>query len=320
VHGAPYTSGDADPACDGRGRSVIPGEVVAVVVTHVGQGDLLDICLDALDHAGGVHRCVVVDNSRPGTPHDPGSLSRPSMVVDLVPTANRGFGAAANCGFERARELVSDVETALFVLLNDDVEVSTGWLDPLYGAFDAPTVGATQPMLVFAGSDTVNSLGVVVGTDGAGNDDGLGRRVDDVGREPREIEAFTGGAVAFRPAFIEATGGFDERYFLYYEDVDLARRGARLGWSYRCAPGSVVEHRKGASTESLGERLVYLRERNRLWSAFRNEPWSTVLGAVWLSVRRLRHQPRLVHARALATGVGGGLWRLVERRRARRRR
>ena len=235
---------------------MIPGEIVAVVVTHLGQGDLLDACLDALDRAGGVRRCVVVDNSSPTTSHDPVSLSWPSMAVHLLPTANRGFGAAANCGFEHARRLVSDLERAVFVLLNDDVEVSAGWLDPLLAEFGDDSVGAVQPMLVFAATDTVNSLGVVVGGDGAGTDDGLGQRVDDVERAPREIQAFTGGAVAFRPAFLEATGGFDERYFLYYEDVDLARRGARLGWSYRCVPDSVVMHRKGASTDSLGERLV----------------------------------------------------------------
>ena len=52
-------------------------------------------------------------------------------------------------------------------------------------------------------------------------------------KEPREIDAFTGGAVLFRRTFLEDLGGFDERYFLYYEDVDLALRGAERGWCYR---------------------------------------------------------------------------------------
>jgi GT2 family glycosyltransferase len=145
----------------------------------------------------------------------------------------------------------------------------------------------------------------------------MGCSVDSIDTAPTTIDIFTGGAVAFRPEFLGATAGFDERYFLYYEDVDLARRGAALGWTYRCVPESVVEHRKGASTASLGDQLVYLRERNRLWSAFRNEQASTVVGALWLSIRRLRHPPRLVHLRALASGVGVGALRLVERARSR---
>jgi GT2 family glycosyltransferase len=299
---------------------MIPDEVIAVVVTHLGPGDLLESCLDALADAGGVRRCVVVDNSDRADADDPRSLSRPSMVVDVLTTANRGFGAAANHGFEHARRLVNETDRVVLVLLNDDVAVSSDWLEPLCRAFDDPAVGAVQPMLVFAGSDRVNSLGVDVGADGAGRDIGLGEPIDEVERSTRPIEVFTGGAVAFSTEFLRDTGGFDERYFLYYEDVDLARRGARSGWRYRCAPASVVEHHKGASTDALGHRLVYLRERNRLWSAFRNESWPTVRGAVWLSVRRLRHRPYLVHGRALAVGVGGGLRRLFERRRVGRRR
>lgn len=295
---------------------MIPDEatVVAVVVTHTGASDMLDACLDALDGVGGVETCVVVDNSGAVLDDMSGSPSRRSMPVVREERPNRGFGAAANVGFERARQLGADV----VVLLNDDVAVTDGWLDPLLRELDDEGVGAVQPMLVFADTGAANSLGVEIGPDGAGNDIGLGDIVESIEPTARRIEVFTGGAVAFRPAFLDATGGFDERYFLYYEDVDLARRGAALEWSYRCAPASVVMHRKGASTGALGDRLVYLRERNRLWSAFRNESWSTVLGAVWLSIRRVRHRPRRVHGRALLTGVGGGVWRLVERWRARR--
>lgn len=290
--------------------------VVAVVVTHTGASDMLDACLAALADVGGIDHCVVVDNS--GRPVDESAVSslHRSMSIVREACANRGFGAAANVGFARGRRLVSDSERSVMVLLNDDVVVADGWLEPLLDEFDDDRVGAVQPMLVFAGTDTVNSLGVVIGSDGAGTDVGLGEPVDSVDRSPTTIELFTGGAVAFRPEFLVATGGFDERYFLYYEDVDLARRGAALGWSYRCVPASVVMHRKGASTEALGDRVVFLRERNRLWSAFRNESSRTIVGAVWLSGRRLRHRPYLVHLRALVAGVGEGAWRLVERARA----
>ena len=287
--------------------------VVAVVVTHTGAGDMLDECLDALGAGGGVDHCVVVDNSGDPVAEPVAASSRPVMPVVREVCANRGFAAAANVGFERGRHLASGAPRSVVVLLNDDVVVTEGWLGPVLAEFDDDRVGAVQPMLVLAGTDTVNSLGVLIGADGAGVDAELGTPVDSIDRSPRTMGIFSGGAVAFRPEFLDATGGFDERYFLYYEDVDLARRGAALGWLYRCVPESIVLHRKGASTDALGDRVVYLRERNRLWSAFRNESWRTVVGALWLSVRRLRHRPYLVHLRALVSGVDGGAVRLVER-------
>jgi N-acetylglucosaminyl-diphospho-decaprenol L-rhamnosyltransferase len=281
--------------------------VVAVVVTYRAGQDLTG-CVESLDAAGGLDHIVIVDNGGEVLTEERSGLS----VVR--PTHNVGFGAGANAGFVVAESMRAEV----VVLLNDDLRVDEGWLDPLVAVLaDEEDVGAVQPMLVFADDPPtrVNSLGVDVSGDGAGVDIGIGDPISSIDSGTRDIEAFTGGAVAFRPEFLVDTGGFDERYFLYYEDVDLARRGARLGWRYRCVPTSVVVHRKGASTVALGDRLVYLRERNRLWSAFRNETARIIAGAVWLSIRRVRHSPRGVHAKALAVGVGGGLKRLAERRR-----
>ncbi len=280
--------------------------VVAVVVT-LRAGHDLAACVESLDAAGGLDHIVIVDNGGNVL------MEERSGLTVVRPTHNVGFGAGANAGFVVAESMRAEV----VVLLNDDLRVDEGWLDPLVSSLaDEADLGAVQPMLVFPDDPTrVNSLGVEVGADGAGVDIGIGDPVSAVDRRARDIEAFTGGAVAFRRDFLDDTGGFDERYFLYYEDVDLARRGARLGWRCRCVPTSVVMHRKGASTEALGDRLVYLRERNRLWSAFRNESPRIIAGAVWLSIRRVRHAPRGVHAQALAVGVGGGLKRLGERRR-----
>ena len=185
-------------------------------------------------------------------------------------------------------------------LLNDDVIVGVDWLAPLTAALAADDVGAVQPALLDPDGD-VASLGVEIDRFGAGTDIGDGEPLP-VDRSIREIEIFTGGAVVFDADFLTATGGFDERLFLYYEDVDLARRGRQLGWRYRVVPESTVEHRRGTSTGTDAGTLFY-QERNRLWSAFRSAAPATVARAVWLSVRRLRHEPRRVHARALAAGL-----------------
>jgi GT2 family glycosyltransferase len=281
--------------------------IAAVVVTH--SATTLQRCLAALAAGGGVDRVIVVDNGARGTIDAPG-FDPPG--VELIVTPNRGYGAAANVGFRRACELGA---TAI-ALLNDDVFVRPGWLAPLLAELRHERVGAVQPKLLIADTSParVNSLGVLIGADGAGTDIGDGW-LDDPGDgagPASEIDVFTGGAVLLAPSFLAATGGFDERWFLYYEDADLAARGAALGWRYRLVPGSEVEHARGSTTSGDSARTRFLQERNRLWHAFRHCDAATVRGAVWLSVRRLRHAPRRVHAQALLAGLAGApgaLWR-----------
>jgi N-acetylglucosaminyl-diphospho-decaprenol L-rhamnosyltransferase len=283
--------------------------IIGVVVTHSTTPDGLHRCLGALLAAGGLDRVILVDNGDEPVA-DPGFGS----VVEMLRTTNDGYGAAANLGIERAR---SAGATAV-ALLNDDVIVRAGWLAPLVEELHGD-VGAVQPKLLFADvvPPTINTLGVRVGRDGAGVDIGRGELDGAAGSaESIDIDAFCGGAVLLATGFLDATGGFDERYFLYYEDVDLAARGRRLGWRYRCAPSSVVDHIGSATTSGSPDRTWYLQERNRLWSAFRNADAATIGRALWLSLRRLRHEPRRTNARALVAGCAGAPRRLWERARA----
>jgi N-acetylglucosaminyl-diphospho-decaprenol L-rhamnosyltransferase len=269
--------------------------IAVVIVTFSAEVAMLDACVAAVFAGGGADHVIVVDN---------GGRAIVDTNIDLVrPARNLGFGGGANAGFQRALDLgVTSV-----ALINDDVEVEAGWLEPLRAALDNdPQVGAAQPKLLLAGSEParINSLGVVVGPDGAGTDIAYGEVDGPQFSAERVIESFTGGAVLFGSKFLQATGGFDESYFLYYEDLDLARRGAALGWTYVCVPSSRVWHRVSASTTALGDRARYLQERNRLRFAFRFGDFPTVRRALWLSIRRLRWSPRRAHARALLAGLG----------------
>ena len=287
-------------------------DVAVVVVTHAGIGSMLTRCVDSVVGAGGVDRLLVVDNSAHASVDD----ETPPGVDRLIRSPNRGFGAAANLAFADP----SLASTRYLALLNDDVVVEPGWLVPLRHTLDGDDmIGAVQPKLLLAGVDppTVNSLGVELDRFAAGHDIAFGRADTDANRPAggcvSTIDIFTGGAVLFRRRFIDDFGGFDERYFLYYEDVDLALRGARRGWTYRCDQRSVVHHEFGSTTARDGDRTILLRERNRLWAAFRFQSPATVARAVWLSVRRVRHAPRAVHARALSAGIAGAPRMLRER-------
>jgi GT2 family glycosyltransferase len=272
--------------------------IAAVVVTFSAPAEILDRCLRALTDHGGLDRIVVVDTG--------GRAVVAPDLAELIPMDNHGYGAAANHGFA-ALDAADRI-----ALLNDDVVVGPGWLEPLAGALSPPGVGAAQPALVATEGELVVSLGVAIDRHGAGSDVGDGEPMPG-DRSERDLPIFTGCAVLFDAAFLASTGGFDERYFLYYEDVDLALRGRALGWRYRLVPASIVEHRRGTSTSARRDQTLFLQERNRLWAAVRFASAATAARAIWLSVRRLRHEPVSVHRRALMAGLGGGPRRLAER-------
>src|SRR5690606_8332293 len=100
-------------------------------------------CIAALRSGGGVDRLIVVDTGGAAIVDDlPGN-----PPCEVIRTANRGYGAAANVGFARATALGAD----RVALLNDDVVVRPGWTGPLLAALAAgPEVGAAQPKLLQA--------------------------------------------------------------------------------------------------------------------------------------------------------------------------
>ena len=274
----------------------MPVVIAAVVLTYDPPPGMLEDCLAAL-LAGGDVQVILVDN---GGRTDRVASSALADVDLLVPGQNLGFAAGMNLGIRRAL----DRGATSIMILNDDVVVEPGWLAPLVAELAADRVGAVQPKLLFAGEPpTINSLGVTLGPDGAGTDIGMHDADDPDDVVARDLAIFTGGAVLFDAAFLHLTGGFDERYFLYYEDVDLALRGTEFGWRYRLAPASRVRHRGSATVASIGSRSAYYRERNRIWVLFRHRPWSDVGRGLWLSVRRLRWTPRGAHAKALVAGL-----------------
>ena len=293
--------GGAAIASGYRLRHTLTGVVVAVVLTYAAPAGMLEACVASVLRADAIDHLVVVDNGA-------SAAVRLATIDDarlevLTTGENLGYAGGMNVGIRRALDAGGD-----FVLvLNDDLKVEPGVVPPLLAAMDDPHIGAVQPKLLLAGTDPplVNSVGVELGRDGAGRDVGIGEPDGPAFAAGREVLACTGGAVLLRRGLIDDTGGFDERYFLYYEDVDLALRGAAHGWRYRCEPAAVVHHHGSVSTahESVAGRSVYLRERNRLWVLFRHRPVADIGRGVWLSMRRLRWAPRRVHARALFAGL-----------------
>jgi GT2 family glycosyltransferase len=129
--------------------------------------------------------------------------------------------------------------------------------------------------------DVVNSAGVDLLVGGYGADRGYlevdGGQYDAAG----EVFAWSGASVLLSRSYLQSVGLFDERFFLYYEDLDLAWRGRLRGWRHVYEPHSVARHVHAASTGMASPLQTHYVERNRLLTLVRNAPaplaWSAVV-------------------------------------------
>jgi len=132
--------------------------------------------------------------------------------------------------------------------------------------------------------DVVNSAGsmIVARRRGGlrGTDRGYLEREDGRYAEPVEVFAWSGASVLLSKAYLASVGLFDERFFLYYEDTDLAWRGRLRGWRYLYAPDSVVRHVHSATSVEGSRLAVHFGERNRLLTLARNAPPKLAAAAV----------------------------------------
>ncbi len=259
---------------------------------------------------------IVVDNGS-----DDGSLEylnteHPKVhVIQLG--RNTGFAHAANCGIAAAK-------SPLVALINADVVIGRDWVERSVRAMwnGERTAAVATKMLQLDNPDEVYDAGDILRRDGAceqrgrfGRDDG---RYDQAG----EIFGACAGAAVYRRDAVLAVGGFDERFFAYLEDVDLALALRLDGWRCRYEP-TVALHAGESSSRNLVGGHMFLVQRNTLllvakWFPVRWLPlvFYRQAGWAWHAARDggLRN-----HLRATAAAVPLVLDALRERRRSRRR-
>jgi GT2 family glycosyltransferase len=173
--------------------------------------------------------------------------------------------------------------------------------------------GAAWHSVPFSGTECsiVNNVGSVLTEDGHGADRGYLQPDDGRFDEPVDVFAWCGAGVLLRRAYLEDTGIFDERLFLYYEDLELSWRGAKRSWRYRFVPGSIVHHVHAATSVEGSGRKAYFDERNRLLVLTRHAPAGDAWRAlgryllVTASYARRDIVSRLLHGRAPRTLVVG---------------
>lgn len=133
--------------------------------------------------------------------------------------------------------------------------------------------------------DVINNVGSRLVEGGYGGDRGYLERDEGQYEGAEEVFAWCGAAVLLATRYLRDVGRFDGRYFVYYEDTDLAWRGRIGGWRYLYVPESVVRHVHAATTREGSALFAHYVERNRFLTLARNAPWPVFFDALYVYLR-----------------------------------
>jgi GT2 family glycosyltransferase len=170
---------------------------------------------------------------------------------------NRGYAGAVHLALSEARG-------DYVAVLNMDVVVSPGWLDPLISFCDATRhAGAVCPLIVLESDPgRINAAGQDVHVTALGFNRWLEKSPERAGSEPFRVSGLHGAAFLIRRDLFESIGGWDDSGFLYHEDVELSWLLRLAGREIYCVPASTVRHDYHLT---MFPQKLFLLERNR-WS------------------------------------------------------
>jgi N-acetylglucosaminyl-diphospho-decaprenol L-rhamnosyltransferase len=259
-----------------------PEGTVAVVVVTYSPGESLDGFLDSLDKAvSRPFEVVVVDNG--STDGAPQRAAGRDNVRLLDSGSNLGYGRAANLGLRAT-------STDWVLIANPDVVLRVGALDALLRAADRwPRAGALGPLIrtpdgaVYPSARSLPSLGRGLGhalfaVIWPKNPWTTGYRRENDAVIERTAGWLSGSCLLLRRAAFDSTAGFDPKFFMYFEDVDLGERLERAGWQNIYVPSAEVTHLGGQATR---------RHRSEMLTEHHRSAW------IYLAARypRPRHLP-----------------------------
>jgi GT2 family glycosyltransferase len=237
---------------------------------------------------------VLVDNGSTDGSIDLIRTSYPQVHL-IENEENLGFAVGNNQAIRASR-------SEFIATLNNDAEATPRWLGALVQAMESdPSIGMCASQMLLAGQGgVIDSAGIAVDRAGIAWDLGSGS-VDPFG-EVSWIPVFgpCAGAALYRRAMLDDVGPFDEDYFIYLEDVDLAWRGQWAGWKAVLVPQAVVHHAHSGTAKEDSHFKSRFLGRNKIWTLCKNYPFPSLL---WLAPLILAYDMMAI-AYTIAAGYG----------------
>lgn len=236
---------------------------VDVIVLDIDGGPMLDACLASIAaQTVPPQRTIVLDNGS-RTP-----LERSDVEV-LRSDRNLGFAGGVNHAAART--------TAPYIaLVNNDVVLEPDWLAHVRDALDRDPQLAAVQTIIRRPDGAIDGAGIDI-RDGTFRQIGHGKPVGD----PLEVAWGVSATAALYRVAATTRHLFDDRFFAYYEDVELCARLKRDGWRIAVLPLVKATHRGSQSAGILGAQSRYLRTRNRYFVARMHRHAGSIPALLW---------------------------------------
>jgi hypothetical protein len=247
--------------------------LVSIIIPHY-LGDVISECLGYIyDRTGDLSFEVIVADDQP---YSDGSLERATEKYPDIRVVKTGGGKGMGTGCNRGLEVAGG---RYAMLLNNDVEVSEGWLHPLVNALEKDErIAACQPKVLSMQDRKRFDYGGAAGglMDYFGYTFCLGRIFEtvelDSGQYDTSKEIFwgVGGALFVRMTCVKQVGLMDEAFYMHMEEIDWCWRLRLAGYRILSIPDSVVYHFGGWTLKADSLKKAYYNHRNQLVMILKN--------------------------------------------------
>jgi GT2 family glycosyltransferase len=217
------------------------------------------------------YKIIIADNNSTD-----GSINYVKQTFPLIEI----ISFKSNYGYAKGYALaLPQIDSDYYILLNSDVEVTPGWIEPLVALLDENlSIAAVMPkILSYSKRDYFEYAGAAGGfIDKYGFPFCQGRILAEVEKDRnqynvlKEVFWASGACMFLRSSAYSQTGGFDGNFFAHMEEIDLCWRLKRLGYKIYYCPDSIVYHVGGGTLPNNNPRKLYYNYRNNLYLLFKN--------------------------------------------------
>lgn len=251
-----------------------PPKVSIVILNWNGRKHLEQFLPSVLSTSYENYEVIIADN---------GSSDDSVAFLAASYPAIRVIRFSENYGFAKGyNDALKQVQTDYYILLNSDVEVESGWLQPMVRLLEAnPGIAACQPKILSCNNKKMFEYAGAAGgwLDAYGYPFAKGRVFDiteeDTGQYDQSEPIFwaSGAALFIRPEVFHQQKGFDEYFFAHQEEIDLCWRIQLAGHTIYSCPSSVVYHVGGGTLPRGNSLKTYLNFRNNRIMLSKNLPF-----------------------------------------------
>lgn len=247
-------------------------KAAVVILNYNTAHHLAQFLPTVIEHTPKEVEIVVVDN---GSTDDSVALMKqdfPAIRLIINPE-NYGFAGGYNHAIQR-------IDTEILVLLNSDIEVKAGWIEPVLSLMkEEESVAVAQPKILSQKDPKSFEYAGAAGgfLDQFGYPFCRGRIYSEVeedwGQYEEQMDVFWASGAAFfiRKKIFDHLQGFDESYFAHMEEIDLCWRIKRAGYRIVAVPSAQVHHLGGGTLAYGSSRKTFLNVRNSLYTLLKNE-------------------------------------------------